>query len=268
MKCQLYIYLLACSPSSQVRWDDWSRADGTKTTWENGSTLSTTPWNKLQRHLRQEKADMSLEIDVLHTTDIHNTLTHLRNQAEPEKAKRLKAEPQPNFLEEMNRNLVKHQIDLGNMPASYNLRTQRQSTRQKKSLASSSSSALLRSRSRLSMQSSIASVGSDPERSIRSTTASSSHSGRFSPSTMLRAMPSSSSASQCSNSSQSPVIRSPMKRHRKRVESPDSDTAFTPPVRPSHMNPGASQSRPATVLETPAVRSAAPSSIISNKYIS
>jgi histone-lysine N-methyltransferase SUV39H len=112
----------------KVRWDDWSRADRTKTTWENGSTLSTTLWNNTQRYIRQEKADASLEIEVLHTTDIHNTLTHLRDQGGKEKAKRLKVEPQQNFLEEMNRNFLRHQVDDGNMPA---LRTQRRSTRKK-----------------------------------------------------------------------------------------------------------------------------------------
>jgi len=233
----------------KVRWDDWSRADGTKTTWEDGSTLSTSSWNTLQRHLRQGKADISLEIEVLHTTDIHNTLTHLRDQAGQEKAKRLRAEPQPNFLEEMNRNLVQHQIDVGNMPTSYSLRTR---TKTEISLASSSSSALLRSRSRLSRQS-IASVGSGPEKPFGSTPASSSHSGRFSSSTTLKSLPSSSSTTDRLDSGESPVMRSPMKRSRKRIESPDSESSVAHPVRPC-MSPSTSQSRPVPVIRTPAIR--------------
>ena len=215
----------------KVRWDDWSRADGTKTTWEDESRISTTSWNSVQRYIRQEKAATSLEIDVLHTTDIHNTLTYLRNQAGQEKAKLLKSVPQSNFLEEMNRNIAYHQ-EIGNLPGSYTgytSKTRRTSTRQKTgiSLASSSSSALLRSQSKLSMQSSIAtsSVGS----------------------------------ATLESSSQSSAKRSPMKRIRRRIESPDSDTEVGPSIPPSHRpaSPTASQSRPVPVIErfeTPAIR--------------
>lgn len=226
--------------ANKVRWDDWSRVDGTKTTWEDGSTLSTTSWDKSQRRIRREKAAMSLEIDVLHTTDIHNTLTYFREQAGYEKAKRLRAEPESNFLEEMNRNLIRHQV---NLPATYTSRTQRSSTRQKTgiSLANSSSSALLRSRSN---QSSVASIGSGAEKpppSFRSTPASSSHSGRLSP-----------SLTHCLDSSESLAMHLPMKRSRKRVESPDSDAAVGPSIRSSHKvaSSSASQSRPS---KTPAI---------------
>ncbi|KAF8811174.1 SET domain-containing protein [Phlegmacium glaucopus] len=230
----------------EVRWDDWSRADGTKTTWEDGSTLSKASWNTTQRYLRQAKAAASLEIEILHTTDIHNTSTHLRNQADQEKAKRLKARPQPNFLEEMKRNHVRHQIDIGNLPISYSLRTQRQSTRTKTEIpsASSSTSTLLRSQSRLHMPS-ITSV---------STPTSSSRSSRFSPSTTLKTLPSSISSIDRLDSGESPVMRSPMKRSRKRIESPDSESSFASAVRPSHMSPSTSRSRPAQVIETPDIR--------------
>lgn len=212
---------IALTEAHKVRWDDWSRADGTKTTWEDGSRISASSWNNIQRHIRQDKATESLEIDVLHTTDIHNTLTYLRNQAAQEKAKRLKREPQPNFLEEMNRNIVYHQ-GIGNLPGSYTgyaSKARRSSARQKTgiSLANSSSSALVRSRSILSMQSSIdtSSVGS------------------------------------ATLKSPSPAIGSPMKRNRKRIESPDSDTPVAPLIRPSHRltSPIASQSRPVPVIE-------------------
>jgi histone-lysine N-methyltransferase SUV39H len=205
----------------KVRWDDWNRADGTKTTWDNGNKVSTNPWDAVQRRIRQEKAATSLEIDVLHTTDIHNTLTYLRNQASSQMAKRLIKERQPNFLEEMNRNIAYHQ-QIGNLPASftgYTSKSQRSSTRQKISLPSSSSSALLRSRSRLSMQSS---------------------------------MDTSSVASLKQESSpQSPPMRTPMKRNRKRIDSPDSDTSIGPSIRPCHRpaSPTASQSRPVPVIE-------------------
>jgi hypothetical protein len=56
-------------------------------------------------------------------------------------------------------------------------------------------------------------------------------------------------------------MRSPTKRSRKRIASPDSDA---PSVRPSHMKPSASQSRPAPVIEMPAIRLVALFSIISN----
>jgi hypothetical protein len=173
----------------------------------------------MQRRIRKEKASTSLEIDVLHTTDIHNTLTYLRNQAGQEKAKLLRLEPQPNFLEEMNRNIAYHQ-EIGNLPGSYTgftSKTQRSSTRQKN--AGSSSSALLRSRSRLSMRSSNA--ASSPSSATRES---------------------------------SPSMRSPMKRKRKRIESPDSDMAVGPSIRPS-------QNRPVRVIErfkTPTIRLVSP----------
>ena len=209
----------------KVRWDDWNRADGTKTTWEDGSKISLHSWINVQRRIRQEKAATSLEIDVLHTTDIHNTLTYLRNQASPQMTKRLLKEPQPNFLEEMNRNIAYHQR-IGNLPASftgYTSKTQRSSTRQKTgiSLPSSSSAALLRSRSRWSS----------------STVASST----------------------LESSPQSPRICSPMKRNRKRINSPDSDTPVGPSIRSSHRpaSPTASHSRSVPVIkrfQTPAMR--------------
>ena len=216
---------IALTKSHKVRWDDWSRADGTKTTWEDGSKISAKSWNSAQRRIRQEKAAASPGIKVLHTTDIHNTLTYLRNQGGLQTSKRSKKEPQPNFLEDMNKNIAYHQ-DIGNLPASYTVatpKTQRSSTRQKTAipLASSSSSALLSSRS---MQSSIATS------SVASAT--------------LEPSPRSS------------VIRSPLKRSRKRVDSSDSDG---PSIRPSYrpVSPTASQSRPVPVIErfhTPLMR--------------
>ena len=222
-------YIIFLTKTRKVRWDDWSRADGTKTTWEDGSRISAWSWNKLQRQIRHEKAAMSLEIDVLHTTDIHYTPTYLRNQAGREITKQLKKDPQPNFLEEMNRNIAYHQ-EIGNLPASYagytgSSRTQR-SSRQKPgiSLISSSSSALLSSRS---MQSSTASS------SVASATLES--------------------------SPQSSVICSPMKRNRKLIDSSDSDTSIGRSKRPPHRpaSPTASQSRFVPVIErfeTPAMR--------------
>jgi hypothetical protein len=219
---------IALTKAHKVRWDDWSRADGTKTTWEDGSRISAKLWNNVQRRIRQEKAATSLEIAVLHTTDMHNTLTYLRNQGGLEMAKRLKKEPQPNFLEEMNKNIA-YQQEIGNLPASYTgniSKAQRSSIRQKtgSSLASSSSSTLLSSRS---MQSSIAS--------------------------------SSMASATLKSSSRSPSLRSSMKRSKKRVDSSDSDTSVGPSVRPFYkpVSPTASQSRPVPVIErfnTPAMR--------------
>ena len=228
MKSSISYTIMPLPRLKKVRWDDWSRADGTKTTWEDGSRISTNSWVNLQRRIRQEKAATSLEIDVLHTTDIHNTSTYLRNQGGMQMSKRLRKEPQPNFLEEMNLNIAYHQ-EIGNLPASYTgciARTQR-SSRQKPGvpLTSSSSSALLSSRS---MQSSIATS------SVASATLES--------------------------SPQSPVIRSQKKRNRKCIDSSDSSsTSIGPSIRPSHRpaSPTASQSRPVPVIErfeTPAMR--------------
>ena len=227
---------ITLTKAHKVRWDDWSRADGTKTTWEDGSRISTTSWTIEQRGIRQEKADTSLEIDVLHTTDVHNTLTYLRNQGAPQMGKRLRKEHQPTFLEKMNKNIVYHQ-EITNLPASCtgfsskdSSKTQRPSTRQKTgtSLANSStSSLLLSSRSGLSMQSSIATS------SVAST--------------------------RLESSPRPPMIQLPMKRSRKRIDSSDSDTSIGPPIRPSYrpVSPTASQSRPVPVIQrfdTPAMR--------------
>lgn len=220
---------ISLNQAHKVRWDDWSRADGTKTTWEDESRISPKAWNIIQRRIRQEKAATSLEIEVLHTTDIHNTLTYLRNQGGL--AKRLRKEPQPNFLEEMHKNIAYHQ-EIGNIPASDNLpasnttKTQRSSIRQKTgiSLASSLSSALLSSRS---MQAS------------NSTSSAASATLKSSP--------------------RSSVMRSSIKRSRKRIDSSDSDKSVGPSTRPSYrpVSPTASQSRPVPVIErfdTPAMR--------------
>ena len=145
-------------------------------------------------------------------------------------AKRLRKEPQPNFLEEMNKNISYHQ-EIGNLPASYTSntsKTQRSSTRQKTGISSatgsSSSSTLLSSRS---MQSSI------DTSSVTSATLES--------------------------SPRPPVMRSPMKRSRKCVDSSDSDKSIGPSIRPSYRpaSPTASQSRLVPVIErfnTPAMR--------------
>ena len=130
--------------------------------------------------------------------------------------KRLAKDPQPNFMEEMNRNITFHQ-EIGNIPASYTgytSRTQRSSTRQKVGTSlPSSSSAHLRSRSRLSMQSSIAT---------------------------------SSVASE--SSPKSPAIGSPMKSNKRRFDSPDSDTPICRPSR-RPASPTGSQSRSVSVVE-------------------
>ena len=238
----LGLFLFPLTDVYKVRWDDWSRADKTKTTWDDGSTISALSWNSAQRHLRRDEAAMSLEIEVLHTTDIHNTLTHLRSQGGDEKAKRLKTEAQPNFLEEMHRNLARHQVDVSNLPAFCDSRSQRQSARRKTeiSVASSSSSTLFGIRSR-------SSIGSSPEQPPL-TSASSFYSNRFSPSIKNKPVPSGSSASL--DSGDFPPIRLPMKR-KKRIDSPDSSAAFGPFSRPSHPSPSASQSE---LVEMPAIR--------------
>jgi histone-lysine N-methyltransferase SUV39H len=98
----------------QVRWDDWHRSDGTKTTWEGpeNTGINSAQWTREQRKRRRSLAAETLSIEVPSTTDIHNDATYLRSQAYEEKLLRVEKEPQPNLVVEMGRLLAEHQAHI------------------------------------------------------------------------------------------------------------------------------------------------------------
>jgi len=155
---------------SQVMWDDWRRADGTRTTWhrQHNSNIDSTPWNSCQKRLRNQMANESMEIEIMNTTDIHNTATFLRSQAFDEKLKRAQTEPQPNWVEETAKLMAKHQEHVhrsgpsaspaqSSPSSSFSGRSsQRTKTRQQTEASyASMSSATIRSSSKLSARSSV-----------------------------------------------------------------------------------------------------------------
>ena len=135
-----------------MRWSDWTRADGTKTTWAHvdDREIDSSAYRKSQTRRRRALAVESLAIDVPSTADVHNTETFLRSQAYNEKLIRAEREEQPNRITEMANLTAKHQADirpghgassLSSQPAVANpVRSRRESTRQltETSLASSS----------------------------------------------------------------------------------------------------------------------------------
>jgi histone-lysine N-methyltransferase SUV39H len=150
-----------------VRWDDWARPDGTKTTWNTPDSINSYHWRKRQQNLRSGLAKKALDINIISTTDIHNTETYLRSQAYREKLRRSTAK-QRNLMLELTQLQAKHQEyadgpailshSQGSSVSSYPLRdNQRASTRQKTeiSLANSSSSSSHRGSFRLSTPSSV-----------------------------------------------------------------------------------------------------------------
>lgn len=92
-------------------WEDWRRADGTRTTWHNEDdcNIDSTRWTSSQKKLRRQKASESMEIEIMTTTDIHNNATFLRSQAFDEKLRKAQREPQPNWVEETAKLMSKHQ---------------------------------------------------------------------------------------------------------------------------------------------------------------
>jgi len=72
-----------------VRWENWSRKDGTNTTWQ--TNIPDRPdlvnrWKRKQRSKRNALAQESLDIEVAWPDDaVHNRFTFLRAQAYEEK---------------------------------------------------------------------------------------------------------------------------------------------------------------------------------------
>lgn len=135
-----------------MRWNDWNRADGTKTTWESVDSpdIDSSAYRKKQSQRRRTLAKESFAVDVPSTADVHNTETFLRNQAYNEKLLLSEKEQQPDWIAEMAVLISKHQEDirpghgassLSSQPSVANpVRSRRESTRQltETSLASSS----------------------------------------------------------------------------------------------------------------------------------
>jgi hypothetical protein len=118
----------------EVRWDDWTREDGTRTTWQTSTTINSDHWKREQRKIRKHTASESLQIDVIPTTDIHNVETYLVDQAYKEKMKRSETIPQTNLLSELAKIQAKHQEQGDTFPG-LKRNNQRPSTRQKSELS-------------------------------------------------------------------------------------------------------------------------------------
>ncbi|KAF5381719.1 hypothetical protein D9615_005625 [Tricholomella constricta] len=91
----------------EAAWKNWSRKDGTNTTWDNSLLHpdDIRDWKRKQTMRRNRLAHESLDIDIWATTDIHNTATRLRVQAYEEKLRASVRQP-INLREEMDRLLA------------------------------------------------------------------------------------------------------------------------------------------------------------------
>ncbi|KAI9453438.1 hypothetical protein F5148DRAFT_1232961 [Russula earlei] len=77
--------------SRYIRWKDWSRPDGTNTTWMrsiDGDPALVASWNEATRAQRRERAaaSQSMDLRLLASTPAHDRLTFERAQAAEEKA--------------------------------------------------------------------------------------------------------------------------------------------------------------------------------------
>src|SRR6266567_6056687 len=75
---------------TKVRWQNWSRPDGTNTTWMRdieGDPAFVVSWNEAMKHQRLDKASESQPIDTMQLASIpmHDRLTFERAQAVEEK---------------------------------------------------------------------------------------------------------------------------------------------------------------------------------------
>ncbi|KAF8958465.1 hypothetical protein BDZ97DRAFT_1841573, partial [Flammula alnicola] len=140
-----------------VRWDDWHRADGTKTTWNTVNSIESSYWHSTQQKARRQIANDSMEIDVITTSDIHNTATSLRSQAYEEKLEQLARAENRRRLPNLVADMAKLMANIKNIyiPLAQPLYppTNQCTTADENSLASSSSS-LARSSSKTSAKSS------------------------------------------------------------------------------------------------------------------
>lgn len=130
----------------EVRWDDWVRKDGSKTTWNEPTAIKCDQWRRKQRKHRRFAAQESLEIDLISTTDIHNVETYLAHEGHEEKRQRSDDLPKLNLLsklakiqakqEEHDRDKSSYTENQGSSSSSYSKRNnQRESTRQKSEIS-------------------------------------------------------------------------------------------------------------------------------------
>jgi hypothetical protein len=101
----------------KVRWQNWSRPDGTNTTWMRdieGDPAFVVSWNEAMKHQRLDKASESQPIDIMQLASIpmHDRLTFERAQAVEEKmAERLqKGAPKvyQGWMAEVDRQVLPH----------------------------------------------------------------------------------------------------------------------------------------------------------------
>jgi len=103
----------------KVRWQNWSRPDGTNTTWMRnieGDPAFVTSWNEAMKNQRFEKARESQSIDImsLASTPIHDRLTFEHAQAVEEKMAERRRKGAPGkvyqgWMAEVDRQVVHHQ---------------------------------------------------------------------------------------------------------------------------------------------------------------
>jgi len=104
--------------SYEVRWQNWSRPDGTNTTWMrdiDGDPAFVASWNEAMKHQRLDKASESQPIDIMQLASVpmHDRLTFEHAQAVEEKmAERLqKGAPKvyyQGWMAEIERQVVPH----------------------------------------------------------------------------------------------------------------------------------------------------------------
>lgn len=96
----------------EVRWGDWTRADGSNTTWQ--TDIPDRPdlvkkWKRVQRRKRSLLADESLDMEVRWGDDaIHQRLTHQRAQGYEEKKQRCTPVPSSANWDQEVENAYRH----------------------------------------------------------------------------------------------------------------------------------------------------------------
>ena len=113
------IYIYVFNDTQKVRWQNWSRPDGTNTTWMRdveGDPAFVVSWNEAMKNQRLEKALESQSIDLvsLAATPMHDRLTFERAQAIEEKmAERLRkgapGKVYQGWMAEIDRQVAHHQ---------------------------------------------------------------------------------------------------------------------------------------------------------------
>ncbi|KAH8983543.1 hypothetical protein EDB86DRAFT_2833858 [Lactarius hatsudake] len=107
----------------KIRWQDWSRPDGTNTTWmhdvEGESTLVES-WNDSLQKQRLLKAmeSQSIDITLLASTPMHDRLTFERSEAVKEKMDERTRKAAPgtlyqNWMSEIDMQVARHESERG-----------------------------------------------------------------------------------------------------------------------------------------------------------